>query len=73
MAETKRERTAVKKQEGQLELDLPELERPRWQVRGFFEEGERVSAIYDDKGDAEFFKGELEKVCPNTRFKLEMV
>ena len=75
MVETKRGRTTVKKQEGQLELPLPELERPRWRVRGYFSDGEKLSSPFDDKKDAESFKNDLEYVClaSNVRafFKIE--
>ena len=53
----------MKKLEGQLEMSLPELERPRWRVRGFFPDGEKLSSPFDDKKDAEQFKNDLAYVC----------
>lgn len=73
MAQGKRKDTALT--EEQLELSLPELERPRWRVRGYFPDGEKLSGPFDDEKDAESFKNELEHVCltSNVRafFKVE--
>ena len=53
----------MKKMQGQLEMDLPELDRPRWRVRGYLPDGEKLSGLFDDKNDAEYFKNQLEYVC----------
>ena len=63
MAKRERRGATVKKAGEQLELSLPELNRPRWRVRGYFPEGEKLSGPFDDKKDAENFKNELVYVC----------
>lgn len=64
----------MKKLEGQLEMALPELDRPKWKVCGEYPTGRTVeSCAFDTEEEATDFKKELAAIDKSAIFKVVQI